>query len=99
MHVWLGIQGEDLDQATARKFGIDGGALVRDVKASSPADDAGLNDRDVIIAVNGTKVQTFAGLVVALRTRKPGDTVKLDLLRDGKPLERSATLREKPAQL
>lgn len=96
VHVWLGIQGEDLDQATATRLGVTGGALIRDIVGGSPADEAGLEERDIITAVSGKKVSGFGGLIVALRTRKPGDRVELSILRDGKPVTETVTLEEKP---
>jgi putative serine protease PepD len=91
VHVWLGIEGEDgLNNA---------GALVRKVRAGSPAADAGVKERDVITSVEDRKITSMAGLVVALRSRKPGQVVKLGLVRDGKPVTVQATLVERPRNL
>jgi putative serine protease PepD len=91
VHVWLGIEGEDgLNNA---------GALVRKVRAGSPAANAGVKERDVITSVESRKVTSMAALVVALRSRKPGQVVKIGLLRDGKPVTVQATLVERPRNL
>lgn len=95
-HVYLGIQGEDLDQATAAKLAVKGGALVREVVEGSPADKAGLVPRDVITAVDGKPVSGFGALIVLLRTRAPGDEVEVTIVRDGRSLTKRATLAEKP---
>lgn len=90
-HVWLGIEGEDGPGNS--------GALVRRVREDSPAAEAGVRERDVITAVEGRKVTSMAALVVALRNRKPGQEVTLQLVRDGKPVSVEATLVERPKNL
>jgi serine protease Do len=96
-HVWLGIEGTDVDPTTAKDLAIDGGALVRRVVKDSPADKAGLVARDVIVGVDGHTVNTMGGLVVALRGRKPGDGVALDVLRGHDRKHMTINLIERPA--
>ncbi|MEY2476674.1 MAG: hypothetical protein QOG87_1989 [Actinomycetota bacterium] len=91
VHVWLGIEGED---ATSNS-----GALVRKIRADSPAAKAGVKERDVITSVAGKPVTSMSALVVALRTRKPGQVVTISLSRDGKNLTVEATLVERPKNL
>jgi S1-C subfamily serine protease len=98
-HVWLGIQGEDLDSATAQKLGIDGGALVRDVSDGSPADQAGLEQEDVITHIDGKEVGSMAAVVVALRGRRPGDQVEIQLRREGATKTLQVQLAERPKKL
>ncbi|HVQ88015.1 MAG TPA: PDZ domain-containing protein, partial [Actinomycetes bacterium] len=56
------------------------------VTPGGPADEAGLEPGDVIVAVDGEPVDTFEEFVVSIRTRSPGDTVTLDVKRDGESL-------------
>jgi putative serine protease PepD len=91
VHVWLGIEGED---GTGNS-----GALVRRIRSDSPAAKAGVKERDVITSVAGRPVTSMSALVVALRTRKPGQVVSIGLSRDGKPLTVEATLVERPKNL
>ena len=83
---WLGIEGESRD-----------GALVQRVKPGSPAAAAGLAGGDVITAIDGRKVTSMSTLVSRLRTRKPGDEVRLAVVREATTIELPATLAEKPA--
>jgi S1-C subfamily serine protease len=100
VHVWLGIEGEDLDRKRAESMGVTGGAVVKGVRQDSPASQAGLSASDVILRIDGKPVTSMAGLVIALRTRKPGEVVTLDVRRDaGKPRTIKATLIERPATL
>ena len=82
VHIWLGVRGEDLDPATGKTLGVPGGALVREVVKDSPADRAGIKQRDVITTVNGKAVTSMADVVMSVRGRKAGDTVKVTVWRD-----------------
>jgi S1-C subfamily serine protease len=88
VHVWLGIQGSDI--------GSGGGALVERVVTGSPAAEAGLVARDVIVAVDGESIGSMSSLVIALRDRAPGEVVEVDYLRDDEPRTVSVTLTERP---
>ena len=91
VHVWLGIEGEDGTSNT--------GALVRKIRPDSPAAKAGVKERDIITSVAGKPVTSMSALVIALRTRKPGQVVSIGLTRDGKPMKLDATLAERPRNL
>jgi len=96
-HVWLGIEGTDVDPTTAKNMSIDGGALVGKVVQGSPADKSGLQARDVIVAVDGQAVKTMGALVVALRGRTPGSTISLDVRRGNDTKHMKVGLVERPA--
>lgn len=94
-HVWLGVEGSDVDQATADRLKLVGGAAVKRVVDGSPADTAGFQPGDVIVSVEGAPVKTMAGLVVALRSHKVGDKVKVSYLRDGRSHDVTVVLQER----
>ncbi len=98
-HVWLGVEGSDVDQATAERLKLTGGAAVKRVVDGSPADEAGLRAGDVIVDVDGNPVTTMAGLVVRLRSHRVGDRVKVSYLRDGARHAATVTLMERPANV
>jgi membrane-associated protease RseP (regulator of RpoE activity) len=60
------------------------GVRLSGVRAGSPADRAGLQAGDVIVAFAGVAVRTLDDLTFALRGRRPGDTVEVRYLRDGR---------------
>jgi serine protease Do len=97
VHVWLGIEGTDVDPTTAKEMAIDGGALVGRVVKGSPADKGGLQARDVIVGVDSQPVKTMGGLVVALRGRSPGNTVSLDIRRGKEQMRMTVSLIERPS--
>ena len=62
------------------------GAEVVGVPAGTPADAAGLEKGDVVVAVDDVAVTDGIGLIVAIRAHQPGDTVALLVRRDGREL-------------
>lgn len=68
------------------------GAIITNVQPGSPADKAGILIDDVVLAVDGEPIDGQAGLVAAIRDAEPGQTVKIEIFRDGKRLVFEATL-------
>ena len=99
VHVWLGVEGEDVTAQTAGDLGVDTGALVRKIRAGSPAAKSGIAVRDVITSIDGRAIKSMAALVVALRTRHPGQVATLGIVHDGKPKTIKVTLAERPKTL
>lgn len=73
------------------------GALVGNVAQGSPAAAAGIQQGDVITAVNGQAITGESDLLVALAHAKPGQTVTITLNRNGQAVTVHATLGELPA--
>jgi S1-C subfamily serine protease len=76
-----------------------GGAPVAQdsVVAGSPAEKAGLKAGDIITAINGTTLDATHPLDLVMSQAAPGDTVKLDVLRDGSTIQLSVVLGTRPA--
>ncbi len=72
--------------------GSEGGVRVSGVRAGSPAEAAGLKANDVLVAIGDMKTPDLQAMTDALRAHKPGDTVELQVLRDGQPVTLTATL-------
>lgn len=96
VHVWMGVEGSDLDARTAGELRIDGGAMIGQVKPNSPAQRAGLAARDVIVEIDGKTVRSMGELVVNLRGHRPGDAVELELVRERQRVKLKVTLDERP---
>ena len=103
---WLGAYGlEPMDREVAKFLNLSAasGAVVSEVLESSPAEKAGLRDRDIILAIDGKPLPTLTPdrVVVAFLEREvdrraPGDVMTLSVLRGTERLEIKATLSEQP---
>lgn len=74
------------------------GAVINDVTPSSPADRAGLRSGDVVIAADGSPVDGQPAFVAAIRDKSPGDSIDIEVLRNGQRLTLTAVLAERPSQ-
>jgi putative serine protease PepD len=74
------------------------GAVIAEVSLGSPADLAGMKVDDVVIEADGSPVDGQPALVAAIRDKSPGDSIKIDVLRDGERITLTATLIERPTQ-
>jgi putative serine protease PepD len=72
------------------------GALVTRVTAGSPADDAGIEAGDVVVAVDDAATDGRAGVIAAIRDHEPGDEVDVVVVRDGEEQTFSVELAERP---
>ncbi|WP_426446150.1 serine endoprotease DegQ [Siccibacter colletis] len=90
----LGIKGTEMSADIAKAFNLDvqRGAFVSEVLPNSGSAKAGIKPGDIIVSLNGKTLSSFAELRSRIATTEPGATVKLGLLRDGKPLEVQVTL-------
>ena len=81
----IGVAIQEVTYSLARSFGMDApaGALVASVEKGGPAEKAGLEPGDVILAVNGNKVETSNQLPPLVADVKPGETARLELWRGG----------------
>ena len=81
----LGIQIQNLTPELASAFGIkqQQGAVIAGIVPGSPAEQAGLERGDVVIAVNGQPVDSATKLHNHIALMQVGDIVSLDILRNG----------------
>ncbi len=77
---------------------VDRGVKLSGVGPGSPAERAGVRAGDIIVGMGTLDVADLQGLTDALRAHKPGDTVPLRIIRDGKPLTLEVTLGTRPAR-
>jgi 2-alkenal reductase len=105
VHPYLGIYYAmiDADSAAQQNLPVQNGALIGPpqsdrpgVEPGTPAAKAGLKDGDIITAIDNQKLGSDASLRAVLMLHKPGDTVKLDVLRDGKQMTFDVTLAARP---
>jgi hypothetical protein len=93
---YLGVDGDDLDQNTARRFGLKSGSgiLISSVLRKSPAEVAGLSKGDLIIFING-RAANVTQMVKLVRGGHPGTVLQFEILRGGKRYKVTITLGTK----
>jgi len=93
---WLGVYIQRLTPEAAESLGLAGkrGALVSDVTSGGPAEKAGIRSGDVITAFNGKEIRDEHDLPQAVASTKPGTTVNVKILRDGKETTLAVTIAE-----
>jgi S1-C subfamily serine protease len=75
---------------------MDNGILVTQVSADSPADDAGIEPGDVIIAVDGVPTLRDDDLNIVILDAETQQTLRVTVLRDGKEKTLSLQLKKRP---
>jgi len=97
---YLGILPQDLDRGLARQFGApdQNGALVSDVMPGTPAEKAGIKQGDVIVEINGKKINDRRHLQLTVSQLAPGTKVNVKALRRGTEKSFMLTLGELPEE-
>jgi len=95
---WLGVIIQPVSQDLAESFGMDDaiGALIADLDPEGPAARGGLQAGDVILEVNGEKVERSSTLPRLIGRGLPGSEVELTVMRDGEEIVESVELGSWP---
>lgn len=75
-----------------------GGALAESVNPDTPAARGGMKDGDVIVKFGSRDVRSFSDLEKAVATVTPGETVPVEVVREGRPVRLNITVVERPAE-
>jgi len=97
---WLGVSVQEVTPELAESFGMKQprGALVAQVIKGSPAEKAGLEPGDVIIAFAGAQIESSSDLPAAAALYGVGRKAEIKVLRNGKEETRSLTLEAMPEE-
>jgi S1-C subfamily serine protease len=71
------------------------GAVIANVEDGSPASKAGIEEGDVVLAINNVPITGRTGMIAVVRDAQPGDTITIKVERGGKTVTLSATLVER----
>ncbi|MCZ6788346.1 MAG: trypsin-like peptidase domain-containing protein [Chloroflexi bacterium] len=96
---WLGVSVADVNPAVASEMGLTArsGVVINSIEAGAPAQQAGLEQDDVIVALGGQPVTNLRDLQRILRIDyEPGDEITATAVRDGREREFQVTLGESP---
>jgi Do/DeqQ family serine protease len=76
----------------------EGGALVEAVAADTPASKGGVKEGDVITRMSDRPVRSFSDLEKIVSVTRPGTTIPVEVVRDGRPVRLSVTIMERPSE-
>ncbi|MGA3333202.1 MAG: trypsin-like peptidase domain-containing protein [Terracidiphilus sp.] len=86
---------EGLSGAVNRVYGFKNGVLVQEVQPGGPADKADLKSGDIITTIDGRSIKDGDDLVNEIASRRPGSTIRLGYIRDGKPQGTTVTIGDR----
>lgn len=90
----IGITGRDISREIAQYYNLPLGVFVVDVAPGSGADKAGIRKRDVLVSLAGKKITSMQQLNTVKNQYKPGDTVKVGIVRGREEIEVNMTFSE-----
>jgi len=94
---FIGAELYDMTDEFAKQLGLEKaeGSLVKSVYYNSPAYLAGLTQFDVIVGVEGKKMSTSAALIADIQSRKVGEQVEFNIIRQGKEMNLKVEIGDK----
>ena len=97
---YIGVTLRDVDRDLQQSLNLASatGALVQDVTPDSPGARAGIRTYDVIMAVDGRPIESNDSLIQLIAAREPGSTATLQMLRDGRSMNVTVKLAERPGR-
>lgn len=86
---WIGVETDTPGPATSAQLGLDRGrsTLITHVRGGRPADRAGLERYDVVVAINGSNEADPSDLRRAIRRTEPGTPLTLTVVRGGEQMD------------
>ena len=98
---YIGVKLQNLTPELARALNVpqSSGALINEVTKNSPGDRAGLKSDDVVVSLDGRKVESSSSLSRQVALRAPDTSVTLGVIRNGKAQDFKVTLTSRPGDL
>jgi len=92
---WLGVTMDPLEPINAIALGVEGGVVVAEVQPDSPAERAGLESGDIIVALGGRMTESIIRLGNAIMLAEPGAETTIEMFRNGFRINLSAVLDDR----
>lgn len=80
---WLGVASRNLEAQDQEALRVRQGALVEQIAPGSPAEAAGIQPGDVIVAIEGAAIADAQALIQTIARKRPGDAVAVRIVRQG----------------
>ncbi|HEX6321203.1 MAG TPA: DegQ family serine endoprotease [Burkholderiales bacterium] len=96
----MGVTVQEVTPTLAQSFGLEKarGALVSNVDADGPAAKSGLKAGDVVVGFDGKRIESSGELPALVADAKPGETVDVRIVRNGKEQDLKLTVGEMPSE-
>jgi serine protease Do len=97
---YLGLAPAQVDEDVASALGIpkNRGEIVQEVVAGQAAEKAGLKAGDIVLKVNGQDISPEQTLTFVVASTTPGQSIPLEIMRDGKRMTLNAIVGTRPSQ-
>jgi serine protease Do len=94
---WLGVSIQPLTEGLANSFGYDStrGVLLAGVFDGSPAAEAGLEPGDIVVRIDGQRMNDTTELLNTVAESGPGEKISLEIFRNGETMKRTVELAER----
>lgn len=95
---WLGIEPQEITPRLAESFGLNStnGVIIAGIYRGGPADQAGLKPGDIVLNINNIEITNASKAINFLATIKPGKSVTIEGIKNGKAFTTQATLIQRP---
>jgi len=94
----LGISGREITQDIIDQYGVPAGFHVLALAPGGAAEEAGIRVNDIILSLDGTATPTYSELASAITDHEVGDTVPVEVWRQGDTLTINVTLKAMAAE-
>lgn len=91
---WLGLQGQTITAELGKIMSVSEGVVITNIYEGGPADKAKLRRGDVIVAADSFKITELKDLQNILSTKFAGETINLEIMKDGIKKDYSIILEE-----
>lgn len=91
---FIGISGREISDIFSRDFNLPKGIYITEVTAGSGAEKAGIKVNDVLVSLDGKKVETMKDIDSIKKDHKAGDTVSVTVMRNEKSIDLKLTFDE-----
>jgi serine protease Do len=85
---WLGVSVDDRDD----------GVLIAGISRDGPAAKSGIRPGDVVVAINGDRIETSRGLIRAVAAVTPGNSIRVTVRRQGREMDIPVNVGRRPAE-
>jgi serine protease DegQ len=95
---WIGVETQDITPELADSFGLDrqSGAMIAGVVRGSPAERAGMQPGDILLAVEGKQVGSTSEMINLIAQLVPGGKAKMTVMRKHRASTLDVTVGKRP---